>query len=97
MPKKRSKSSDEWYRGRIRELERENRALKKQLKQLEKKEHFFDEGQDIEIASDSEDTFPDLKAKTPCHSCGKGFIEEFEIMGRIIGTCNICGDRKRLK
>lgn len=101
MPKKRSKSGEEWLRGRIRELEKENRALKKQLKFLEKKEHIFDDtgSQEVEVASDSEDTYPGMqrKAKEPCHDCGKGFMDEYELLGRVYGTCNICGNRKRLK
>lgn len=101
MPKKRSKSGEEWLRGQVRELQKENRALKRQLKFLEKKEHIFDDdtSQEVEVAGDSEDTYPDMqrKAKEPCSDCGKGFMDEFEFLGRVFGTCNICGNRKRLK
>lgn len=98
MPKKREKNSEEWYKGRIRELEKENRALKRQLREIEKKEHIFDENsQDDEIATDSEDTYPAARRLSQCGDCGKGLIEEYEIMGKVIGTCNICGFRKRLK
>lgn len=99
MPKKRSKSGEEFWRGKVRELEKENRALKRQLKFIEKKEHIFDgnEGQDEEVIGDSEDTFPDLKSKIPCDSCGKGFLMEYEIMGKVIGTCGICGHREKIK
>jgi hypothetical protein len=99
MPKKRAKNGEEFWRGRVRELEKENRSLKKRIKQIQKKEHIFDDSnsQDTEVAIDSEDTYPDLKRLNPCNECGKGFIEEYEIMGKVIGTCNICGDRKRIK
>lgn len=98
MPKKRAKSGEEWLRGRVRELEKENRALKRQLKFIEKKEHIFDENdQDEEVVTDSEDTYPELKSKIPCNDCGKGFLIEYEIMGKIIGTCGICNHRERIK
>jgi len=98
--KNKSRSSDEHQRGLIRELQKENRALKKQLKQYEKYEHkdLIELGQDDkDVAKDSEDTFVDLKKKVSCGDCGKGYFEEYELMGKIYGTCNICGFRKRLK
>jgi len=96
MPKRKDKSPEEFYKGQIRELTAENKSLKKQLKQLEKRERL---GQDEEIATDTEDTFPEVKYRRRCDStsCGKGVYDEYEILGKIIGTCNVCGDRKRLK
>lgn len=96
--KNKNRSSDEYQKGLIRELQKENRALKKQLKQYEKYEHKDLIGQDDkDVPGDSEDTFVDLKKKIPCNSCGKGYYNEYELMGRVYGTCNICDDRKRLK
>lgn len=100
-PRRKNKNELEYFRGLVRELEKENRALKKRLKQLEQKEHIFDDAQDDlsqdnEISGDSEDTHPTFK-KIPCDSCGKGFLLEYEIMGKVIGTCNICNERKRIK
>jgi hypothetical protein len=98
--KNKSRSAEENSRGIIRELTKENRALKKQLKQYEKYEHKdpVDLGQDDkEVSGDSEDTYVDLKKKIPCPDCGKGFFNEYELMGKIYGTCNICDFRKRLK
>lgn len=100
---RKNRSELEHLKGQIRELEKENRALKRQLKSLEKKEHIFDEtmdGQDEEIISDSEDTFPILKYRIPCggdDGCGKGFFAEYSIMDKVIGTCSVCGRRERLK
>lgn len=96
---RKTRSETEHQRGLIRELEKENRALKKQLKALEKKEHIFDsetESQDTEISTDNEDTHA-LPARVPCEDCGKGRYEEYHILDKVIGTCNICGNRKRLK
>ena len=43
MPKNRCKSGEEWLRGRVRELEKQNRQLQKRVRQLEKTEHMFEE------------------------------------------------------
>ncbi len=96
-PKNKSKNGEEWLRGQIRELQKENRALKKQLKQLQKKEHIFDESQDEEVCGDSEDTHIELPKLIKCEDCGKGVYVEYELMGKVFGTCNICNNRKRLK
>jgi len=95
MPKKRSKSGEEFWRGQVRELQKENRALKKQLRQYEK----FELSQDEEIITDTEDTYVELKKLTKClsDSCGKGIYVEMELMNKVFGTCNVCGDRRRLK
>lgn len=92
MPKQREKSPDQWYKSRIRELEAENRSLKKLIKQYEKYEK-NDNAE--EIVKDNEDTFP--KKPSKCVSCGKGNMKEFEIMGRVFATCSTCGERKKLK
>ena len=95
MPKKKDRSSDEFYKGQIRELTAENKSLKKRLKQLEKRER----SQDEEVTEHTEDTFAEIKYRRRCEdeSCGKGVYDEYEILGRVIGTCTICGNRKRLK
>jgi predicted RNase H-like nuclease (RuvC/YqgF family) len=80
MPKKRAKSSDEYYRGLIRELEKENKSLKRRVKELEKKEHMFeDRSQEEELSYDTEDTHPKIfKSANICLECGKGKLKEFE-------------------
>lgn len=105
---RKTRSESEHQRGVIRELTKENRALKKQLKHLEKKQHIFDLDeqpenpifvQDTDVDHDTEDTHK-LPARFKCSDedgCGKGYMEEYHILDRIIGTCNICGNRKRLK
>ena len=93
MPKKRERNSDEFYRARIRELEKEIRSLQKRVKELEK----FERAQDEEVITDTEDTYIELPKLNRCLDCGKGFMEEFELMGKVYGTCNICGNRKRIK
>lgn len=100
MSKSRNKNHNEveYLKGRVKELEKENKSLKQKLKRLEKREHLVEDiSQDEEIMTDSEDTYRQLPKLTKCDDCFKGVFEEFEIMDKIIGTCNICGHRKRLK
>lgn len=96
MPKKRSKNGEEFWRGKCREQAKEIRQLRKQLRYYQKQEHIFD-GQDEDIAIDTEDTYPAIKPKELCNECGKGSYDEFEIMNKVYGTCNVCGHRKRIK
>ena len=94
MPKRRERNSDEFYRARIRELEKEVRSLQKRVKELEKYERSQDEP---EPAGDTEDTFVDLPKLSVCGDCAKGLMVEFELMGKVYGTCSTCGHRKRLR
>ncbi len=83
-------------RGIIKELEKQVRSLQKENKELSKSKHIFiDKSDSDEISQDSEDTY--IKPKKRCIHCGKGFLEEFEIMGKVFGTCNICEHREKLK
>lgn len=93
VPKKRDKSPEEFFRGLLREANKRIRQLEQEVKSLRK----YERSQDEEVVVDEEDTYPDKKPLIRCDSCSKGFYEEFEIMDKVIGTCNVCGDRKRLK
>lgn len=95
--KRKEKSEGEHYRGEIRRLKKVIRSLEQELRESKKHEHMFEISQDEEDTNDSEDTFRSLKKLQECDVCGKGHYVEFEIIGRVIGTCNICGDRKRLR
>ena len=94
--RKKTHSEVEHLKGIIKEQKKIIRSLESKLKQLERREHHFeDSAQDTEAATDSEDTYRVLR--TSCSDCGKGTFDEFEIMNKTFGTCNICGFRKRLK
>ena len=103
MSKSRQKnhSEIEHLKGKIKEQEKLIRSLQKQLKQLEKREHLVEDSiQDTEYSRDTEDTYRELPKAIRCDSvdgCGKGILEEYEILGKVIGTCNVCGFRKRIK
>lgn len=100
MPKKKERSELEYYRSQIRELQKENKQLKKQLGHHEKRKHIYND-----VISDYEEMLiqhvpvDEIKTnkKITCEDCSKGNYDEFEIMGKVIGTCNNCGFRKRLK
>jgi hypothetical protein len=82
----------------VRELEKEIRSLRQQLRQYEK----YQRNQDEEERYDSEDTYPNLEIKLtkPCEQCGPGkgvVVETLEIMGKTYGTCNTCGYNDRIK
>lgn len=93
MPKQRDKSPEEYWRGKFREADKENRSLRKQLRQYEKY------SQDEEIAEDSEDTQP--KNIQPviarCFHCGNGLLSTWELAGKTYESCDTCDHRKRIK
>lgn len=93
--RKRDKSEVDHLRGRIRELESEVKQLMRQLRYYEKRSTTTSLE---EIKPFGEPKIKPVKLQ-PCESCGKGHYNEFELMGKVFGTCNIeaCGHRKRLK
>jgi len=83
---------DEYYLSEIRQLKKLVKSLRQRIRQLEKNEQIFEDSQD-----DTEDLPVGTQPILPCLSCGKGKLETFEIVGKIYATCNVCGDRTRLK
>lgn len=95
--KQKNGSELEYFRGIVKELESENRSLKKELRRYEK---YQSKSQDEEVMTESDDTMTDkeFKLKKDCDSCGKGkVIQTLEVMGKVYGTCNICGAHERLR
>lgn len=84
MPKKKERSSEEFYRGKLREAERQIRDLHRQVRSLEKEGH-------IKPAKIK------IKKEEPlmCPECGKGEIKITELVGRVFHTCGCCGYRKK--
>jgi hypothetical protein len=91
LPKQKERNSEEYYRGIIRELKKEIRQLRQQLRQYEK---YASEplSQDEEQATSTEDTY--IKV---CKNCGKGKLKEIDIVGRIFEQCDICDYRRKVK
>ena len=88
----------EHYRGLVRKLQKQVKQLEKQLSYYSKREHFFPETEDDHIgaATPIEDDTPS-PPKIRCEECYRGHYDEFEFAGKVIGTCNICQNRRRLK
>lgn len=38
-----------------------------------------------------------LDQRLACDSCGKGHYDELVLLDKVYGTCDTCGERKRLK
>lgn len=89
--------------GEIKRLKKIIRGLEADVRSHKKYEHAYEvhqESQDDEIITDSEDTHAILKKLIPCDGdagCGKGYFKELELMGKIYGSCGVCGRHKRLK
>ena len=92
MPKTRESDPSEFYKKQIRELKKQIRQLQQQLKQYQK----YERSQEEDVSTDTEDTQP-KQIESPCLDCGKGKLKYFEIVGKVFTTCDICGDRKRIK
>lgn len=97
MSKTKQKSRDELehYRGLLREAEKKIRSLEQELKRYRKHDHLYEDNKEEirEILTKLEEP---SKEKLKCPNCGKGKLEELEIIGRVYGTCDICGHRERL-
>lgn len=94
MAKTKNKSHNqlENTKGYIRELEKEIKSLRQQLRSYEKYERNIS-SQDTEYDSSSEDTRPNLKRTKHCDNCGKSKIVETLDLGKhgVFGRCDHCG------
>ena len=89
----------EHLRGEIRELEKENRQLKRRLTKYEKNKHLYNNViQDYEEMLVAHVDTDDIKTekRKECPDCGKGHLDEYAILDKIFGTCDVCGFRKKL-
>lgn len=91
MSKTRQKnhSETEHLRGLVKKLKSENRQLRKRLKELDRRSHFY---QDIidEVAEE-------VEVKNVCPSCKKGIVEELNFVHIIVEKCNQCDYQKNRK
>lgn len=93
MPKKRDKSETEFYKGKVRELQKKNRQLEKKVRQLEKTEHMFEEA----LIADYPVEYEIIEKKKVCLECGKGKITEINVLDRIFEECDICDYRRKIR
>lgn len=83
-----NRSELEYVRGQLKAVQRENRQLRKRLKALDKKAHFFES----EVVDSAEDINIDL-----CSHCGKGVLQVLDLAHITLVTCNICEHRERIR
>lgn len=87
--KNKNRSEQEYLNGQIRKLESENRQLKKRLKALDKRAHYYEE-----ILNDVED---EVEMKNICPQCNKGTLCEHDFKHLIIVKCDNCKYQKNRK
>lgn len=92
MPKTKERDGVEYWKGKFREVQKENQHLKKRIRQLEKNEHMYEEV----ILGDKEVAFEETVREEPCFECGKGKLKVFNVLDRIFVECNICNYRKKI-
>lgn len=99
LSKLRNKSHDEirYYKGLVRDLQKQVRQLQKQLKYYDKRHHLIeDNAVELQELKDKSDEIPEIARKIKCVSCDIGHYDEFHLLDRLYGTCDNCGLRKRL-
>lgn len=87
--RRKNRSEAEHLNGQIRKLESENRQLKKRLKALDKKSHFYEE-----LVNEVSD---DVELKNVCQACFKGTLSEHDFKHIIITKCDNCKYQKSKK
>ena len=93
MPKKKERSGEEYYRGKLRELSKENQQLKKRIRSLEKTEHMYEEV----ILGDKDAAYEEVVREETCSQCGKGKLKTFSILDKYTFVeCSVCDYRRKL-
>lgn len=88
--KQREHSETEYLKGQIRKLESENRQLKKRLKKLDRRAHFYE--------NIVEESVEEVEVKDKCPSCKKGDLVLIDLKYVQFEQCNEedCDYRKKL-
>jgi predicted nuclease with TOPRIM domain len=98
MTRSKDRSEVEYLRGRVKELQSENRNLKKQLSRKEKREHQYEDLEEklkeVELEEETE-VFQEA-ARIKCPKC-KGEIGQVAIGTRLLLKCESCGHRESKK
>ena len=93
MPKKRDKNGEEFYRGKLREAQKQIRELQRKVRELQKSQHIYE---DILFDADITEDVEQPVRKRSCPNCGKGKLDKVEIIGRVFEKCDICDYRKKI-
>ena len=87
--KNKNRSELEFLNGKIRELESENRQLRKRLKQLDKKAHLY-EGL---IDAVAEEIKPEVDK---CNKCKEGILQHVDLKHAKFLVCGTCKNRTKV-
>lgn len=89
MSKSKHGKQEEFYLGQIRELKKENKRLKQQLRQSERNNVFKVSPKVLEKAV--------LKSMFTCEACGKGELTILDLgNNRKYQICSLCKDRRKI-
>lgn len=88
--RRKTHSEREHLLGRIRELEKENRRLRKENKFLSKRTHMYEN-----VIDDAADEIKTKKAT--CKQCRKGELQTFDFVHVIVTSCDACEYQRRTK
>lgn len=91
MARTKSHKADEDLRGRVKELEKINKSLRKRLRQLEKNRHVWQQNQ-----LDDEDPIEDIKPmeEHKCDHCEYGVLIFTDLGIKTLVSCSSCLYRK---
>lgn len=94
--KNRNRTEVEYLRGQIRELEKENKSLRRELKQYRNRTNEFEEHKEeleaLAMLQANEEEYQSTLIN--CFKCKIGTMDSFEVIpGKFIFTCIECGFR----
>jgi vacuolar-type H+-ATPase subunit I/STV1 len=82
----------------VRQLKALNRSLQKRLKKIDRQYaktlELEEESKEEELKKAQE---PNVSHKVPCEHCGKGYVEETNLLGRVFLKCTTCDFKGRKK
>lgn len=94
--KRREEDEVETLQKEVRELKAVNRSLMKRLKKVDREYAEQIEKINQEIAVREHDSGGEITRSIPCEHCGKGRIEEIDIVGRKFEKCTVCDYRRKV-
>lgn len=89
--KNKNRSEVEYLNGKIRELESENRQLRRRLKESTRKEHLYDDM----VEAIAENIVPEEKVDN-CKKCKTGVLKLVDLKHSKFIVCDSCHDRKKI-
>lgn len=87
--KQKTHSKTEHLEGQIKTLKSENRQLRKRLKELERKSHFYE---DIIV-----EEVEDIKSVETCNKCGKGTASVLDLKYVKLLICDLCEHKEKIR